>query len=45
MLLHADSVELEADEDAESYVWLEEREKPAEFVVFGADYNGPRIVL
>nr|GMD35874.1 plant cysteine oxidase 2-like isoform X2 [Ipomoea batatas] len=40
----SDSVELEADEDVKSYVWLEEREKPEEFVVYGAHYTGPTIV-
>nr|GLL35571.1 plant cysteine oxidase 2-like [Ipomoea trifida] len=41
----SDSVELlEGDEDVKSYVWLEEREKPEEFVVYGAHYTGPTIV-
>ena len=28
----------------EDYAWLEEREKPDDFIVVGARYRGPRIV-
>lgn len=27
-----------------AYAWLEEKEKPDDFVVVGAKYNGPKIL-
>lgn len=35
---------LDGEDKEEEYAWLEEREKPEEFVVVGASYEGPDIV-
>ncbi|MQL94724.1 hypothetical protein Taro_027381 [Colocasia esculenta] len=40
----SDKPVVSAPGDAESYAWLEEREKPEDFIVVGAKYGGPRIV-
>lgn len=32
-----------AEEEKDGYAWLKEREKPEDFNVVGAAYNGPKI--
>ncbi|XP_042497142.1 plant cysteine oxidase 2-like [Macadamia integrifolia] len=36
--------DLVPEEEREEYAWLQEREKPEDFVVVGAQYRGPQIV-
>lgn len=44
-LSSGDSAPVAEEGETEGCVWLEQREKPDDFVVVGAKYRGPRIVV